>query len=85
MNIMQNVRYLPHGLNTKIDAVSMNRIVASPYVFIFISSLSHWNRKFDDTKKTLIFSLTSFISIYSFNFYFSLFSGKTSKFLSPFS
>lgn len=60
MNIIsQNVRYLPHDLNTKFYAVSMYRNGApSSFVcrkyHISKSSLSRWNRKFDGTKESLI-------------------------------
>ena len=60
MNIIsQNVRYLPHDLNTKFYAVSMYRNGApSSYVcrkyHISKSSLSRWNRKFDGSKESLI-------------------------------
>lgn len=60
MNIIsQNVRYLPHDLNTKFYAVSMYRNGApSSYVcrkyHISKSSLSRWNRKFDGSKDSLI-------------------------------
>lgn len=59
MNIIsQNVRYLPHDLNTKFYAVSMYRNGApSSYVcrkyHISKSSLSRWNRKFDGSKESL--------------------------------
>lgn len=58
-SISQNVRYLPHDLNTKFYAVSMYRNGApSSFVcrkyHISKSSLSRWNRKFDGTKESLI-------------------------------
>ena len=58
-SIPQNVRYLPHDLNTKFYAVSMYRNGApSSFVcrkyHISKSSLSRWNRKFDGTKESLI-------------------------------
>ncbi len=58
-SISQNVRYLPHNLNTKFYAVSMYRNGApSSYVcrkyHISKASLSRWNRKFDGTKESLI-------------------------------
>lgn len=58
-SISQNVRYLPHDLNTKFYAVSMYRN-GSPSSFvcrkyhISKSSLSRWNRKFDGSKESLI-------------------------------
>ena len=58
-SIPQNVRYLPHDLNTKFYAVSMYRngapasFVCRKY-HISKSSLSRWNRKFDGTKESLI-------------------------------
>ena len=57
-SIPQNVRYLPHDLNTKFYAVSMYRngapasFVCRKY-HISKSSLSRWNRKFDGTKESL--------------------------------
>lgn len=60
MNIIsQNVRYLPHDLNTKYYAVSAYRNGnSSNYVcrkyHISKSSLSRWNRKFYGTKESLI-------------------------------
>lgn len=58
-SISQNVRYLPHDLNTKFYAVSMYRNGApSSFVcrkyHISKSSLSRWNRKFDGSKDSLI-------------------------------
>lgn len=58
-SISQNVRYLPHDLNTKFYAVSMYRNgVPSSFVcrkyHISKSSLSRWNRKFDGSKDSLI-------------------------------
>lgn len=58
-SISQNVRYLPHDLNTKFYAVSMYRNGApSSFVcrkyHISKSSLSRWNRKFDGSKKSLL-------------------------------
>ena len=58
-SISQNVRYLPHDLNTKFYAVCAYRNGnSSNYVcrkyHISKSSLSRWNRKFDGTKDSLI-------------------------------
>lgn len=58
-SISQNVRYLPHDLNTKFYAVSMYRNGApSSFVcrkyHISKSSLSRWNRKFDGSKESLL-------------------------------
>lgn len=58
-SISQNVRYLPHDLNTKFFAVSMYRNGApSSYVcrkyHISKSSLSRWNRKFNGSKDSLL-------------------------------
>ena len=58
-SISQNIRYLPHDLNTKFYAVSSYRNGnSSNYVcrkyHISKSSLSRWNRKFDGTKESLI-------------------------------
>ena len=58
-SISQNVRYLPHDLNTKFYAVSMYRNGASSSFVcrkyhIPKSSLSRWNRKFDGTRESLL-------------------------------
>ena len=58
-SISQNVRYLPHDLNTKFYAVCAYRNGnSSNYVcrkyHISKSSLSRWNKKFDGTKESLI-------------------------------
>ena len=58
-SISQNVRYLPHDLNTKFYAVcayrngSSSNYVCRKY-HISKSSLSRWNKKFDGTKESLI-------------------------------
>lgn len=58
-SIPQNVRYLPHDLNTKYHAVISYRngnpssFVCRKY-HISKASLSRWNRKFDGTKESLI-------------------------------
>ncbi len=57
--ITQNMRYLPHEINTRYYAVKLYRNGASSsYVcrkyHIHKSSLSRWNRKFDGTKESLI-------------------------------
>ncbi len=58
-SIAQNIRYLPHDLNTRYYAVTAYRNGnSSAYVcrkyHIHKSSLSRWNRRFDGTKESLI-------------------------------
>lgn len=58
-SISQNIRYLPHDLNTKFYAVQSYRngnraeYVCRKY-HISKASLSRWNRRFDGTKESLI-------------------------------
>ena len=57
--ISQNIRYLPHEINTKFYAVQSYRNgSSSAYVcrkyHISKSSLSRWNKRFDGTKESLI-------------------------------
>ena len=58
-SISQNIKYLPHDLNTKFYAVQSHRnsnrakYVCRRY-HIFKSSLSRSNKKFDGTKKSII-------------------------------
>ena len=57
--IPQNNRYLPHELKTKYYAVKLYRTGASVHFVcrrykISKSSLMRWNKKYDDTKESLI-------------------------------
>ena len=58
-SISQNLRYLPHDLNTKFYAVKLYRQTKSinhvcRRYHISKSSLMRWNKKFDGTKESLI-------------------------------
>lgn len=58
-SISQSNRYLPHELNTKYYAVKLYRTGTSVHFVcrrykISKSSLMRWNKKFDDTKESLI-------------------------------
>ena len=58
-SIPQNNRYLPHELNTKYYAVKLYRTGVSVHFVcrrykISKSSLMRWNKKYDDTKESLI-------------------------------
>ena len=57
-SILQNIRYIPHELNSKYYVVvAYSNGNSSAYVcrkyHIHKSSLSRWNRKFDGTKESL--------------------------------
>lgn len=58
-SISQNIRYLPYNLNTKFYAVlsyrngNKDEYICRKY-HISKAYLSRWNRKYDETKKSLI-------------------------------